>query len=118
MAKKKSAFDRVQKRTVGAAAIEGLNQQGLTLLQQGQFALGADLLKQSLALNARQPAVSYNLGYALQQLGRFEDALRAFTQAVLLMPDDLDALITQLQQLRGELKYAHAFAVNLELQDE
>jgi hypothetical protein len=32
--------------------------------------------------------------------------------------DDLDTLITQLQQLRGELKYAHAFAVNLELQDE
>ena len=31
--------------------------------------------------------------------------------------DDLDALITQLQQLRGELKYVHAFAVNLELQD-
>ena len=31
--------------------------------------------------------------------------------------DDLDALITQLQQLRGELKYAHAFAINLELQD-
>ena len=31
--------------------------------------------------------------------------------------DDLDALITQLQQLRGELKYAHAFAVNLELLD-
>jgi hypothetical protein len=32
--------------------------------------------------------------------------------------DDLDVLITQLQQLRGELKYAHAFAVKLELQDE
>ena len=32
--------------------------------------------------------------------------------------DDLDALIMQLQQLRGELKYAHAFTVNLELQDE
>jgi hypothetical protein len=32
--------------------------------------------------------------------------------------DDLDALITQLQQLRGELKYAHAFTVNIELQDE
>ena len=32
--------------------------------------------------------------------------------------DDLDLLIAQLQQLRGELKYAHAFAVNLELQDE
>jgi hypothetical protein len=32
--------------------------------------------------------------------------------------DDLETLITQLQQLRGELKYAHAFAVNFELQDE
>lgn len=32
--------------------------------------------------------------------------------------EDLDALITQLQQLRGELKYAHTFAVNLELQDK
>jgi len=32
--------------------------------------------------------------------------------------NDLDALITQLQQLRGELKYAHAFTVNLELRDE
>lgn len=31
--------------------------------------------------------------------------------------DDLDTLITQLQQLRGELKYAHAFAVSIELQD-
>ena len=32
--------------------------------------------------------------------------------------DDLDTLITQLQQLRGELKYAHAFAINIDLQDE
>lgn len=31
---------------------------------------------------------------------------------------DLDALITRLQQLRSELKNAHAFTVNLELQDE
>ena len=31
---------------------------------------------------------------------------------------DLDALITQLQQLRGELKYAHAFTLTLEAQDE
>ena len=32
--------------------------------------------------------------------------------------DDLDELITQLQQMRGELKYAHAFALNIELQGE
>jgi hypothetical protein len=32
--------------------------------------------------------------------------------------EDLDGLITQLQQLRGELKYAHAFDLNIELGDE
>ena len=32
--------------------------------------------------------------------------------------EQLDTLIGDLQQLRGELKYAHAFAVNLELQDK
>jgi hypothetical protein len=32
--------------------------------------------------------------------------------------NDLDTLIMQLQQLRGELKYAHAFAINIDLQDE
>jgi hypothetical protein len=32
--------------------------------------------------------------------------------------EDLDVLITQLQQVRGELKYAHAFALNIELQGD
>ena len=95
MAKKKSAFDRVQKRPAGAGAIEALNQQGLSLLQQGQFAAGAALLQQSLAQNTKQPEVSYNLGYALQQLGRLEEALGAYTQAVVLMPDDLDAVMSR-----------------------
>ena len=95
MAKKKSAFDRVQKRPAGAAAIEALNQQGLGLLQQAQFAAGAALLQQSLAQNAKQPEVSYNLGYALQQLGRLEESLVAYTQAVSLMSDDLDAVMSR-----------------------
>ena len=95
MAKKKSAFDRVQKRPVSAGAIEALNQQGLALLQQGQFAAGVALLQQSLAQNTKQPEVSYNLGYALQQLGRLEEALVAYTQAVSLMPDDLDAVMSR-----------------------
>ena len=42
--------------------------------------------------------------------------IKARTQITTI--DDLDALITQLQQMRGELKYAHAFTVNLELRDE
>ena len=50
MAKKKSAFDRVPQRATG---IDQLNVQALTLLQQAQFQAGVDLLRQSLAQNAR-----------------------------------------------------------------
>jgi hypothetical protein len=45
-----------------------------------------------------------------------ERSIKASTKITTM--EDLDALIMQLQQLRGELKYAHAFALNLELQDE
>jgi Tfp pilus assembly protein PilF len=48
-----------------------------------------------LAQNVKQPEVSYNLGYALQQLGRLEEALVAFSQAVSLMPDDLDSVMSR-----------------------
>ena len=40
------------------------------------------------------------------------------TQNNITTMDDLDALINQLQLLRIELKYAHSFAVKLQLQDE
>ena len=42
-------------------------------------------------------------------------SLSARTQITTL--EDLDALIQQLQHLRGELKYAHAFALSLKLDD-
>jgi hypothetical protein len=42
-------------------------------------------------------------------------SLSARTQITKL--EDLDALIQQLQHLRGELKYAHAFALSLKLDD-
>ena len=32
--------------------------------------------------------------------------------------EDLDTLIANLQQVRGELKYAHAFDLSIELGDE
>lgn len=108
MAKKKSAFDRVQKRVPAAAAIEGLNQQGLLLLQQGQFQAGADLLAQSLAHNARQPAVAYNLGYALQQMGLLDQALQAYGQAIMLAPDDADALMARAHVLSQQKRTAEA----------
>ncbi len=122
MAKKKSAFDRIQKRIPGASAVEGLNQQGLALLQQGQFQAGADLLSQSLAINPRQPVVYYNFGYALQQLGLLDSAIQAYGQAIALTPQDADSLlarghvlITQKRFVEAEADFAEA--VRLKPQD-
>lgn len=108
MAKKKSAFDRVQKRAPGAAVIEGLNHQGLMLLQQGQFQAGADLLSQSLAHNPRQPEVYYNFGYALQQMGLLDSAVQAYGQCVALMPDDVDARMSRGHVLATQKRYDDA----------
>jgi len=108
MAKKKSAFDRVQKRAPGTAVIEGLNHQGLLLLQQGQFQAGADLLSQSLAHNPRQPEVYYNFGYALQQLGLLDSAVQAYGQCIALMPDDVDARMSRGHVLATQQRYDEA----------
>ena len=110
MAKKKSAFDRVQKRAPGAAVVEGLNHQGLLLLQQGQFQAGADLLSQSLSHNPRQPEVYYNFGYALQQLGLVDSAIQAYGQAIALMPDDVDALMSRGHVLAKQKRTSEALA--------
>ena len=92
MAKKKSAFDRVPQR---AGSTDQLNAQALTLLQQGQFQVGADLLSQSLAQNPQQPEVYYNFGFALQQLGLLDSAVQAYGQTIALSPTDADALMAR-----------------------
>lgn len=105
MAKKKSAFDRVPQRQVG---VDHLNAQGLQLLQQGQFQAGAELLRQSLAQNPRQPEVAYNLGYALQQLGLMDQALEAYGQAIAHAPQDVDALMARGHELATLKRYTEA----------
>ena len=110
MAKKKSPFDVVQKRPNRSALVEGLNHQGLLLLQQGQFQAGADLLAQSLAHNSHQPEVYYNFGYALQQLGLVDSAIQAYGQAIALMPDDVDALMSRGHVLAKQKRTSEALA--------
>jgi tetratricopeptide (TPR) repeat protein len=92
MAKKKSALDRIPLRPT---SVDQLNAQALTLLQQGQFQAGADLLRQSLMQNPRQPEAYYNFGFALQQLGLLDSAIQAYGQSIMLSPADVDALMAR-----------------------
>ena len=105
MAKKKSAFDRVPQR---AANIEHLNAQALTLLQQGQFQAGADLLRQSLVQNSRQPEIHYNLGFAHYQLGELDAAIQAYGRAIALAPDVVDAFMARGTILASRQCFAEA----------
>ena len=105
MAKKKSAFDRLPKRSVSA---ERLNSQALTLLQKGQFQEGIDLLGQSLAQNSQQPEAYYNFGFALQKLGLLNEAVQAYGHSIRLVPNDVDALMARGNVLATQKRYEEA----------
>jgi hypothetical protein len=60
-------------------------------------------------------AETLNTGEAREPKGTIVRSIQTPQQLTSL--GDLDALISQLQQLRGELQYAHAFAVRLEPQN-
>jgi hypothetical protein len=74
--------------------------------------LGQQRIKEEL--EAAQPQVPEGSA----QEPRKPVARRFKAQRQITKLEDLDGLITQLQQLRGELKYAHAFDLNIELGDE
>lgn len=105
MAKRKSAFDRVPHRSVNVAQ---LNAQGLMLLQQGQLKAGSDLLRQSLAQNPRQPETFYNFAFSLRKLGQMNAAIEAYSKAILLAPNDVDALMARGQVFATQNSFEEA----------
>jgi tetratricopeptide (TPR) repeat protein/SAM-dependent methyltransferase len=59
--------------------------------QQGEFDRGIELVRRSLASDPRQPRAHNLLGMALGRLGRQQEALASFDDALLLQPDFADA---------------------------
>jgi tetratricopeptide (TPR) repeat protein/SAM-dependent methyltransferase len=59
--------------------------------QQGEFDRGIELARRSLASDPRQPRAHNLLGMALGRLGRQQEALASFDDALLLQPDFADA---------------------------
>lgn len=85
-------------------------QSQVQLLKHRIERLGQQRIKEGLEAETPQPDDVHEPKPIVQR------EFKAKTQITSL--NDLDELITQLQQLRGELRYAHAFALNLELQDD
>src|SRR6185436_3009549 len=49
------------------------------------------LWKRAIGRDPKEPMLRYNYGIALQALGRLDDAIREWRQALRLLPDNLDA---------------------------
>ena len=69
---------------------QALHLYGVLELQRGQSEHGMELLRQSLALEPRQPLAHRDLGNALQQSGRLEEAVASYDRALVLKPDLAD----------------------------
>ena len=91
---------------------------GVLALQRGQTERGIELLRQALALEPRQPLAHRDLGNALQQLRRFDEALVSYDKALALKSDLADAhnnrgvALASLRRLDEALvSYGHAIAL-------
>jgi predicted O-linked N-acetylglucosamine transferase (SPINDLY family) len=71
---------------------QALHLLGVLALARRDVAAGANWIARSLRLNASQPLAYSNLGAALLDLGRSEEALRNLDRALALMPDFPEAV--------------------------
>ncbi|MEN3069277.1 tetratricopeptide repeat protein [Uliginosibacterium sediminicola] len=65
---------------------------GVVALQQRQYARAAELITQSLAIDAEDPVAHNHAGIALNEVSRSEEALTHFDRALQLHPDYAEAI--------------------------
>ena len=71
---------------VAKSGLTGLVEQAAHLLQKGDYLVAVPMLQSALARAPQHPTILYNLGMALSDLHRFEDALRLLERLVVLEP--------------------------------
>lgn len=73
---------------------DGLHLLGLTERAGGRTATAAALMARGLRINATLAGRHADLGHALNDLGRVEEATRALTESLRRQPDQVDLLLT------------------------
>jgi tetratricopeptide (TPR) repeat protein/SAM-dependent methyltransferase len=68
-----------------------LHHLGILALQRGQPMAALDVLGRAIAVDGRVPDCQYNMAFALQSVGRLDEAADHYRQAVGLKPDYVDA---------------------------
>src|SRR5262245_17888119 len=100
-------------RTVLAAEpnhIGALRYLGVLALQSSRPALAVDAIGSALALNEQMPECHYQIGYALYQLRRVDDAVAHYRRAIALAANYVDAHLHLGSALAEQGKLAEAAA--------
>src|SRR5262245_10739598 len=91
---------------------EALHFFGVLHAQRGAYGNAADLIRRSLAIAPESGVAHYNLGKALRDADRHEEALVSFARATELLPDSVEAWssrATLLQELGRPLDAIASF---------
>lgn len=69
---------------------EALHHTGIIAFQGGNYQIAAGFIRSAIAISPNVAATHLNLGNALKELGRFDEALASYERALALQPDDAD----------------------------
>jgi tetratricopeptide (TPR) repeat protein len=85
------------------AAAADANRRGVSLHRQGRVEEAVDAFREGIASQGGVAELHTNLGAALMQLGRFDDARAEYERVLEIQPDDLLAhsAMYELEQIRG-----------------
>src|SRR5215470_6361823 len=76
-----------QALAVDPSHVTSLHHLGIIALQRGQPQAAIEPISRAIAIDAGNPALRYNLAFALQSLGRTDEAVGHYEKAVELKPD-------------------------------
>lgn len=71
---------------------EGYNGRGVVRMRQSRYEEALEDLEQARKLDAENEVYCYNIGLCLYCMGKYEDAIGSFSQALALKPDYTDSL--------------------------
>jgi predicted O-linked N-acetylglucosamine transferase (SPINDLY family) len=97
---------------------DALHLLGVAALQRGQCEVAVERIETAIGLNGKVPSFHNNLGNALKELGRLDEAAASYRKALQLKPDHVDAcynlgIVLEAQDKREEAAACYRQALTL-----
>jgi Flp pilus assembly protein TadD/2-polyprenyl-3-methyl-5-hydroxy-6-metoxy-1,4-benzoquinol methylase len=89
---------------------DALHLLGMIALQMGQAQAGEELIRKAIAVNRNEASYHFHLAFALQALGRLDEAAASYRRTLQLKPNDPDSYNNLGNVLGAQKKYDEAIA--------